>query len=240
MAFISTVFLVLSITIVGGIAQPNQASLKGWGNSLRYPDSWLSPSKRFAFGFYQQGSGFAVGIWLVGTENKTIVWTANRDNPLVTSNAMVKFARDSKLLLRTEQGAEQVIASAEVPVSYAAMLDSGNFVLYDKDYNIVWKSFDNPTDTILGGQTLLAGNQLYSSVNQSDHSTGRFFLAMQSDGNLVSYPVSSGQTAVDSYWDTGTSGSGINPEGFFFVLYLSSAGRLILVNKTNSALLYTL
>ena len=241
MAFISTVFLVLSITIVGGIAQPNQASLIGFDNSLRYPHSWLSPSKRFAFGLYQQGSGFAVGIWLVGMENKTIVWTANRDKPLVTSNAMVEFARDSELLLRTEQGPELVIASAEVPVSYAAMLDSGNFVLYDREYNIVWMSFDNPTDTILGGQTLLAGKQLYSSFSQSNHSIGRFLLAMQSDGNLVSYPVNSEETALDAYWHTGTSGSGYNPEDIYFVLDLNSTGRLIVFNKNDSvtvAILY--
>ncbi|KAM3744170.1 hypothetical protein ACB098_06G032200 [Castanea mollissima] len=240
MAFISTVFLVLSITFVGGIAQPNQADLISFGISLSYPDSWGSPSKRFAFGLYEQGSGFAVGIWLVDMENKTIVWTANRDNPPVTSNAKVEFASDRMLLLRTEQGQEQVIASAKDPVSYAAMLNSGNFVLYDKDYNIVWNSFDYPTDTILGGQTLWAGIRLFSSFNQRNHSTGRFLLAMQPDGNLVSYPVNSLATAADAYWNTGTSGSGYNPGGVFYVLSLSSTGRLILVNKTNSATVYPL
>ena len=240
MAFISTVSLVLSITIVGGIAQPNQASLISLDTSLSYPNYWHSPSNRFAFGLYKQGSGFAVGIWLVDRENETIVWTANRDKPPVTSNARVEFARDGKLLLRTDQGPEQVIVNAEVPVSYAAMGNSGSFELYDREYNIVWKSFDYPTDTILGGQTLLPGKELYSSFNQSDHSTGRFLLAMQSDGNLVSYPESSEEKAADSYWNTGTSGSGSNPKGIFFVLYLNSTGRLILVNQINSATVYTL
>ena len=72
--------LVLSITFAGVRAQPNQCSLINLGTKLSYPSSWLSPSNRFAFGFYQQGSGFVVGIWLVGKDNTIVVWTTNRDN----------------------------------------------------------------------------------------------------------------------------------------------------------------
>lgn len=88
------------------------------------------------------------------------------------------FTRDGKLLLRVEKGLEQVISSAKVQVSYAAMLDYGNFGLYDKDYKIIWQSFDYPTDTILGGQTVYAGDQLLSGFDQSDQSVGRFPLVM--------------------------------------------------------------
>ncbi|KAM3696348.1 hypothetical protein ACJW31_06G032000 [Castanea mollissima] len=237
MASISIVFLVLSITFVAGRAQTNEPTRIRLGTSLTYPTSWSSPSNRFAFGFYQQGSGFAVGIWLVVMDSKTVVWTANRDDPPVISKASLDFTKDGKLVLRTELGPEQIIASgAKVPASYAAMLDSGNFVLYDNDSKIIWQSFDTPTDTILQGQTLLAGADLLSSLNESDHSTGPFRLIMQRDGNLVSYPANSG----DAYWCTGTSGSGFNPNGFLFDLYLSSTGRLVLVNQFNSATVYTL
>ena len=58
------------------------------------------------------------------------------DNPPVYLKAMLDFTRDGKHLLRAEKGPERVIASAKVPVSYSAMLDYGNFVLYDKDYKI--------------------------------------------------------------------------------------------------------
>ena len=51
------------------------------------PRSWPSPSGQYAFGFYQQGNGFMVGIWLVGIDDNTVVWTANRDDHPVTSNA---------------------------------------------------------------------------------------------------------------------------------------------------------
>ena len=81
---------------------------------------------------------------MVGKDNTIVVWTTNRDNPLVNLKAMLDFTRDGKLLLRAKKGLEQVIASSKVPVSYAAMLDYGNFVLYDKDYKIIWQSFDYP------------------------------------------------------------------------------------------------
>ena len=237
MASISIVFLVLSITFVAGRAQPNEPGRIRLGTSLTYPTSWPSPSNRFAFGFCPQGSGFAVGIWLVVMDSITIVWTANRDDPPVTSKASLDFTKDGKLVLRTEQGPEQVITTgAKVPASYAAMLDSGNFVLCDNDSKIIWQSFDTPTDTILQGQTLLAGAELVSSLNKSDHSTGPFVLIMQKDGNLVSYT----QTTGVAYWNTGTSGSGLNPHNFHFDLYLNSTGGLNLVNQSNSATVYTL
>ena len=109
MASTSIIFIVLSITFAGGRAQPKQSSLINLGTSLTYPTSWLSPSSQFAFGFYQQGRGFAVGIWFVGKDNTTIVRTANRDDAPVTSKSMLDFTRDGKILLRTQQGQKQLI-----------------------------------------------------------------------------------------------------------------------------------
>ena len=230
MASISIVFLVLSITFVAGRAQPNQPSIIRLGTSLTHTTSWPSPSNRFAFGFYQQGSGFAVGIWLVSQDNKTVVWTANRDDPLVTSNAMVYFKGDELVLLPAEQEKERVIASsAKESFSYAAMHDSGNFVLYDTNNEPLWQSFENPTDTILGGQTLYAGRQLSSSLNKSDHSTGQFDLRMQEDGNLVLYPVTSADTTPDAYWSSGTYNlEDVNKNQ----LYLDFNGTLILIRES--------
>ncbi|XP_050246841.1 G-type lectin S-receptor-like serine/threonine-protein kinase LECRK3 [Quercus robur] len=223
MASILIVFLVLSITFVAGRARPNQPSIIRVGNSLTHTTSWPSPSNRFAFGFYQQGSGFAVGIWLVSQDNKTVVWTANRDDPLVTSNAMVYFKGDELVLLPAQQEKERVIASsAKESFSYAAMLDSGNFVLYDTNNKPLWQSFENPTDTILG-------RQLSSSLNKSDHSTGQFDLRMQEDGNLVLYPVTSADTTPDAYWSSGTYNlEDVNKNQ----LYLDFNGTLILIRES--------
>uniref|UniRef100_A0A0A8ZET5 non-specific serine/threonine protein kinase n=1 Tax=Arundo donax TaxID=35708 RepID=A0A0A8ZET5_ARUDO len=88
------------------------------------------------------------------------------------------------------------------------MLDSGNFVLYDLKKQAIWSTFGSPTDTLLPGQDLPPGSQLFSSVSDINHATGKYRLFNQQDGNLVMYPVG----AIDpdsSYWNTGTYGKGL-------------------------------
>ncbi|CAN4099663.1 unnamed protein product [Withania somnifera] len=180
---------------VGAQQQPSNITL----GSILYPDrnpiSWLSSSGLFSFGFYQKGDGFQVGIWLA---EKTVVWTANRDDPPVHSDAYIEFTKEGKLILWTKQNVK-VIAESPLPVTSASMLDSGNFVMSNKT-NVVWESFDYPTDTILAGQRLTLGHSLVSSVSEVDHSSGRFYLSMQSDGNLVAYPTNYLIRPEASYW----------------------------------------
>ena len=142
MASMSIVFLLLFTSFVGGRAVPKQSSHIALGSSLSpiiQPTSWLSPSQKFAFGFYRQGSGFAIGIWLVSGDNTTVVWTAIRDHPPFASNAMLVFTVDGKLLLRTERGQEKLIANATDSASYASMLDSGNLNFRRSDF-VRWTS----------------------------------------------------------------------------------------------------
>ncbi|KAK2988282.1 hypothetical protein RJ640_016862 [Escallonia rubra] len=204
-------------------------------NSFLTPSSnlsWLSPSGLYAFGFYQQGNGYAVGIFLAGVAEKTIVWTANRDDPPVSRNATLLLTTDGRLVLQLMQGQETSIAIPDEPASSASMLDSGNFVLYSPDQRIVWQSFEHPTETLLPGQRLTASQQLFSSISQTNHSTGMFRLQMQADGNLVAYPIkTTGYTPQDAYWSTGTFGTGDN-----VTLNLDDDGRLYLLNS-NSTLL---
>ncbi|PNX89059.1 G-type lectin S-receptor-like serine/threonine-protein kinase, partial [Trifolium pratense] len=165
--------------------------------SSDYHSSWLSRSGQFAFGFYKQdNNGFVVGIWLVGKIRSTLVWTANRNDPPVTSTAKLQFTMNGTIILRDQQGQEKLIVDADARASSASMLDSGNFVLYgdDNKSSIIWQSFDHPTDTLLGSQSLPCGGQLSSSLSETNSSTGRFHLNMQVDGNLVLYPAYTAET----------------------------------------------
>lgn len=200
---------------------------------------WLSPSAQFAFGFYpqEQGGGFVVAIWLVSGENKTVVWTAQRNDPPVTSGAKLQLNMDGKLVLTDEQGEEKVIAdNSSAKAVSASMLDSGNFVLYDNNNDIIWQSFDYPTDTLLGGQSLPNGHQLVSNSSQNNPSSGRFRLKMQDDGNLVLYPVDTADTGTDAYWASNTFGS-IGKETHYYldqnntlrILNESSDGRTVVI-----------
>ncbi|XP_077237839.1 G-type lectin S-receptor-like serine/threonine-protein kinase LECRK1 [Tasmannia lanceolata] len=226
MEAISLLLLFLSATPFA-IAQPKQTNVT-LGSSLfptRNPTSWLSPSAIFAFGFYKEGNGFEVGIWLEADPNKTVVWTANRDDPPVSENATLLLTHDGWLLLKTPGGPDKNITGAVQSASSASLLDSGNFVLYNSSSTIIWESFSSPTDTILGGQHLLPNHELFSSYSDTDHKTGRFRLTMQLDGNLVAYYLYSIPTVGDAYWATGTNGRGPDSK-----LFLTNLGQLYLAN----------
>ncbi|GMN42312.1 hypothetical protein TIFTF001_011514 [Ficus carica] len=188
--------------------------------------SWLSPSGVFAFGFYRQIYGFAVGIWMNNEDKKTVVWTAIRDGPPISSDATLKLTEEGLFLFQTENNNQTLISSSpRYPgkVSSAAMLDSGNFVLNGNDLGVIWESLDFPTDTILGGQTLFSNSPLVSSSSPSNHSSGRYLLIMQGDGNLVSYAIhGSRYREEDSYWSTSTWGTQ------FSMLCLNETGSLFL------------
>ncbi|XP_059431457.1 G-type lectin S-receptor-like serine/threonine-protein kinase LECRK3 [Corylus avellana] len=171
--------------------------------------TWLSQSGLFAFGFYKQGNGYAFGIFMAGIPENTVVWTANRDDPPVSGDVALLFATGGRLVLQLAKEQVAVVAASFGSAS-ASMLNSGNFVIYNSNQEIIWESFEHPTDTLLPGQRLLAGQELISSMSETQHSSGIFRLKMQNDGNLVQYLVGTPDTAPFSFYTSRTGGSGDN------------------------------
>ena len=201
MAPTSIMFLLFFLNSMGVRAETAEPKLIKLGSSL-FPhngsSSWVSPSGHFAFGFYPQGTGFAVGVWLVSQSGNTVVWTANRDKPLVSFNTTLEFTTNGKLLLRTGPGEQITIADVAESAASASMLDSGNFVLFgDNSSSIIWQSFQYPTDTLLGGQNFSTGDILSSRKTESP-AIGDFYLST-SDGQIVSYPYNLA-VSEDPYW----------------------------------------
>ncbi|KAL5560354.1 hypothetical protein UlMin_036565 [Ulmus minor] len=220
-------FLILIFHFPITIAQPRDTKIS-LGSSLSPSTNnsyWLSDSGQFAFGFYKQGNGFAVGIWFQNIQQKTVIWTANRDDPPLPSDATL-FLTAGGLKLQT-QSQEIGISNTNQPVANASMLDSGNFVLYNSSSMIVWQSFDFPTHTLLSGQRLATEKELVSGTSEMNHSSGRFRLVMQEDGNLVQYPTNVAPTPNLSYWNPFTFGKN-------YSLILDSAGQLYLINSAGS------
>ncbi|CAN6678852.1 unnamed protein product [Malus baccata var. baccata] len=218
---------VLAMAFVVAQAQQMQSNISR-GSSLTPTtnSSWLSRSGVYAFGFYKQGNGYAVGIFLAGIPQTTIVWTAKRDDPPLSSDVTLNFTSDG-LSLTSTQGQSFMIEYTSG--SLASMLDSGCFVIYNARQDIVWQSFKHPTDTLLPGQILFPEDELFSAKSESDHSTGIFRLKMQADGNLVQYPVNTPDTAPYSYYSSGTYGRGKN-----VTLNFAADGHLYLLNDTRS------
>ncbi|KAF5936567.1 hypothetical protein HYC85_024073 [Camellia sinensis] len=159
---------------------------------------------------------------------ETVVWTANRDSAPVPSNATLALTSDGRLVLQQPQSQDTEITNLTQPASYASMLDSGNFVLYNYVHNIIWQSFDHPTDTILSSQILLAGQDLISRALETDYSTGIFRLSMQRDGHLVQFPISKSSPST-AYWASGTYMYGDN-----CLLHLDGDGHLYMLNATGT------
>ncbi|KAJ4842545.1 hypothetical protein Tsubulata_041960 [Turnera subulata] len=150
--------------------------------------SWPSPSGDFAFGFRQLNNSnlYLLAIWFNKIPDRTIVWHGESTNP-VPEGSKVEL-KGSGLVLQDPEGLVLWEARPNTTVSYAAMLDTGNFVLADNSSGYIWESFKNPTDTILPTQVLDLGTKLSSRLTETNFSKGKFELHF-SDGNLQLFPI---------------------------------------------------
>ncbi|XP_068649246.1 G-type lectin S-receptor-like serine/threonine-protein kinase LECRK3 [Aristolochia californica] len=213
----SSVFVLILLGFVSLLPSVNGQTYRNvsLGSSLSAGDknsssSWVSPSGEFAFGFHPLPlvNIFLLAIWYDKLPEKTVVWYANGDNP-VQSGSKVELTTRGQLVLRDHQGRDvwkQDPLSGNI--SYAAMLDTGNFVMVSTSFDQVWQSFDLPTDTILPTQILGSPSVLSSRLSDTNFSKGRFELRLQTDNNLVLYRVSSRKKSYPAYWASNTLTTG--------------------------------
>ncbi|GKV12554.1 hypothetical protein SLEP1_g23681 [Rubroshorea leprosula] len=201
-------------------------------------DSWKSPSGDFAFGFQQIEAGmFLLAIWFDKIPEKTIVWSPKGGN-LVQQGSTIQLTTDGQFRLNDSQGKQ--VWSANLAgsgiVSYAAMLDTGNFVLASQDSSNLWESFDEPTDTILPTQILdVRSSSLVARYSETNYSNGRFRMRLDSNGNLVLSTVHFPQTSPNrDYWSANNNGGGFqvtfNLSGY---IYLEAENGSILSSITS-------
>jgi len=171
--------------------------------------SWPSPSGEFAFGFRKMGRGaHLLAIWFKKINDKTIVWSANGDN-LAPEGSKIELTANGQLVLADPNGTELWSPSPTVAgVAYAAMLDTGNFVLVSQNYVNLWETFSQPIDTMLPTQQLDQGTKVNARYSEMNYSTGRFHFKLGDDGNLAFYASPKPWDASDTFWVSNTVGSG--------------------------------
>ncbi|XP_039165875.1 G-type lectin S-receptor-like serine/threonine-protein kinase LECRK2 [Eucalyptus grandis] len=160
-----------------------------FGNSLTANDrnsSLLSPSGKFAFRFRKMGQGaHLLAIWFEMIKEKTIVWSANGDN-LAPEGSKVQLTTNRGLVLTDPRGRELWSSNLTATgLPYAAMLDTGNFILASASHVNLWDSFSRPTDTLLPTQQLNLGAVFRACYSEMNYSAGRFLFGLQPDGNLA-------------------------------------------------------
>ncbi|XP_015384820.1 G-type lectin S-receptor-like serine/threonine-protein kinase At4g27290 isoform X1 [Citrus sinensis] len=123
----------------------------------------VSKDGSFELGFFSPGSSKNryVGIWYKNMPVKTVVWVANRINPINDSSGLLVVNETGNLVLTSQN--KSVVWSAnlskevQTPV-VLQLLDSGNLVLRGErdggSETYLWQSFDYPSDTLLPGMKL--------------------------------------------------------------------------------------
>ncbi|CAN1859409.1 G-type lectin S-receptor-like serine/threonine-protein kinase RKS1 [Linum perenne] len=125
-------------------------------NSIRDGSLVISKGGKFALGFFSPGSSHYryLGIWYYEIPDMAVVWVANRDSPISGTSGILRNRGYCDLDLYSNDSSEDPVWSSGnvglIKGCEAQLLDSGNLVVMN-GRNIVWQSFDYPTDTLLPG-----------------------------------------------------------------------------------------
>ncbi|KAK9092213.1 hypothetical protein Syun_027124 [Stephania yunnanensis] len=148
-------------------------------------DTIVSNGGTFALGFFSPGNSRKryIGIWYNKVSEQTVVWVANRANPINSSSSgLIRIDSRANLVIFDGNQTNPVWSNnVSIPITeitnssslFYKLLDSGNLVLVDENRVnrgspvsspvFLWQSFDWPTHTMLPGMKI--GVNLKSGLN---------------------------------------------------------------------------
>lgn len=182
---------------------------------------WVSSNGDFALGFFNtsdQPNLYSVGIRFnsdsIPVSKREVVWVVGAD-VTVANKSYFQLNQDGELVLFDSFKGQNVWTSqtSMLSVVSADLRDDGNLILLNRKKDVVWQSFNTPSDTLLPGQTLSVLQILRAA---SRNSTSSYFsLYVNASGQL--------QLRWESHVTYWTSGSPISSN---ITASLTSSGAL--------------
>ncbi|KAI5062588.1 hypothetical protein GOP47_0023127 [Adiantum capillus-veneris] len=172
-------------------------------------DILVSPNATFQLKFGNlPGQSNAHSLGIVHLVSSTLVWYTYRDNNpgqydnLGGFSTSLRLQADGDLVISIggQDGSDLIIwrtSTTTALVRSMELRDNGNLVLLDSTNDVVWQSFDYPTDTLLSTQKLRVGKSLLNSARNGFPSVGRSVLAMEAH-RLVAYV---NYESSEPYWE---------------------------------------
>lgn len=140
--------------------------------SVEEKNHWVSPNGDFAIGFFNHLNAYGIGIRisssLIPYDKQPIVWIAGGDLR-VGDKSYFELTKTGELVLFDSTRGVTVWASntTNASVDSAVLQNDGNLVLLKKNKDIVWQSFNTPSDTLLPGQNLSTNQVLRAASRNS-------------------------------------------------------------------------
>ncbi|KAK8993116.1 hypothetical protein V6N11_033220 [Hibiscus sabdariffa] len=185
---IATSFLIVIITVCFSISRASNLLHRGSHLSVEHHDSDLltSPDTTFTCGFYPvTENAYCFSIWYTSSAHKTLVWTANYDNPVNGKGSKASLRPDGAFVLTDIDGSTAwETNTTSTDVQTAELLDNGNLVLKNSSGRILWQSFDFPTDTLVPQQPFTKSMKLISRLGNGSYAAGYFSFFFDSDNVL--------------------------------------------------------
>ncbi|PON40098.1 Bulb-type lectin domain containing protein [Trema orientale] len=112
----------------------------------------------FELGFFspRNSKNRYVGIWYKNVQDFTVVWVANRENPLTDLSGILTITPTGNVVILSNQSGIPIWSSnSSAKNPSLELLDSGNLVVKDGNSgSYAWQSFDHPCDTQIAGMKL--------------------------------------------------------------------------------------
>ncbi|CAM6106677.1 unnamed protein product [Calypogeia fissa] len=141
------------------------------------------------------------------------VWCANRNNPIRRTDSF-SFSSDGSVSLQLSGSVIWSINSTGA--STLQLQETGNLVLLNNKSDILWQSFDYPTDTILTGQMFSSKMKLIGGKSQGDISEGSYYMSLDAiTGLALRADLYSPPQSPLIYWTMSSDGktSQLDPTG---------------------------